>query len=203
MSYDPPLPLTGMELPDLTTDQEWEAGVVKNYFTLIETRFGVVKGVTDTLQAGDTEWASYTPDWLAVDSNPALGNGTLAARWRKSGSKAVEIHIALTWGSTTTGGVGAWSFSLPSGMTTPNFGEQGIYAKTFTAGASWAGAGVIDPSGSTIRPYMPSSQSDVRLQRVRNTTNPATAGTGIPQIAGVFTYLPGSNFILQGVIEIA
>lgn len=58
-------------------------------------------------------WAAYITTWSNTGTANTLGNGTLAARWTKNG-KTVSGTIALTWGSTTASGTGAWLFSLPS-----------------------------------------------------------------------------------------
>lgn len=65
-----------------------------------------------------SEWTAYTPTWLTAGAgaDPTLGNGTLVARWAKVG-KIVSVKIRLTWGSTTNGGSGDWTFSLPTGAT--------------------------------------------------------------------------------------
>lgn len=59
--------------------------------------------------------ATYTPTWSATGSNPALGNGTLQARYARLGD-VVVVWLLLTMGSTTTYGTGTWEFTLPVSM---------------------------------------------------------------------------------------
>lgn len=66
----------------------------------------------DALTALQAAWDTYTPTWTAATTNPTLGNGSIAGRYRQVG-KTVDVLILLTWGSTTTGGAGNWSISLP------------------------------------------------------------------------------------------
>lgn len=60
-------------------------------------------------------WSTYTPTWTAVTTNPVLGNGTIAGRYKLIGPKTCLVQVKLTMGSTTTFGSGNWLFSLPSG----------------------------------------------------------------------------------------
>lgn len=74
-----------------------------------------------------SDWAAYTPTWLTAGAgaDPTLGNGTIAGRWTKA-AKLVTVRIKLTWGSTTSGGSGAWTFSMPVGplaSTVPDIGH--------------------------------------------------------------------------------
>ena len=57
-------------------------------------------------------WANFTPTWTASTTNPTLGNGTLTGRYVQIG-KTVRFSIAVTFGSTTNIGSGAYTFSLP------------------------------------------------------------------------------------------
>ncbi|MGW4810560.1 hypothetical protein ACWEPB_02795 [Kitasatospora cineracea] len=57
-------------------------------------------------------WTSYTPTWTAVTTNPTVGNGTLVARWCRTGRKITYIG-SLTLGSNSNGGTGIWLMSLP------------------------------------------------------------------------------------------
>jgi hypothetical protein len=57
-------------------------------------------------------WTSYVPTWGGSVSNPSIGNGTLSGAYAKVG-QLVHVRIALQIGSTSTGGSGRWTFSLP------------------------------------------------------------------------------------------
>lgn len=62
----------------------------------------------------DTGWTSHTPIWTASTTNPAIGNGTLAGRYRRpTDSDWLIYEVRMVAGSTTTFGSGFWIFSLP------------------------------------------------------------------------------------------
>lgn len=67
-----------------------------------------ISQVTDLASA----WASFTPTWTATVTNPVIGDGTLAGRYKQVG-KMVFFQIAMTAGSTTTFGSGTYAFALP------------------------------------------------------------------------------------------
>lgn len=56
--------------------------------------------------------ASFTCAWTASGTAPTIGNGSLAADFRRKGAVNF-VNISLTIGSTTTLGTGQWFFSLP------------------------------------------------------------------------------------------
>jgi hypothetical protein len=60
----------------------------------------------------EAAWTAYTPTWTAATTNPSIGNGTLAGRYRKVG-RTVQFTFELNFGSTTNVGSGAYSFGLP------------------------------------------------------------------------------------------
>jgi len=58
-------------------------------------------------------WSAYTPTWAtSLTTQPAIGNGSLAGRYKALG-KTVWFSLRFTAGSSTTFGDGLWSFSLP------------------------------------------------------------------------------------------
>lgn len=60
-------------------------------------------------------WTDYTPSWLGSVTNPVIGNGTLAGRYRVSPSgDIVYFVIRILMGGTTTYGSGFWTVSLPT-----------------------------------------------------------------------------------------
>lgn len=62
-----------------------------------------------------TDWTSFSGSWTAVTVNPAIGNGTLNANWRRRGDTA-EVTYLITMGSTSTFGTGDWIFAFPTGI---------------------------------------------------------------------------------------
>jgi len=147
-------------------------------------------------------WTTYVPSWTAASSAPSIGNGTLSGRWCLLGPKTLQLRINISWGTTTNGGRGAYVFGLPPGFTSSVL-EQEIICKAFTSGANnWTGIGVVDPSGTTIRPFLPLSPSTSALGQVANTNSSSTLGTGVPQISGQHTFSNTTNLVLQGSIEL-
>lgn len=57
-------------------------------------------------------WTAFTPTWTAPTTNPSLGNGTLAGSYSQVG-KTVIGAIRLAFGTSTTSGTGAWTFTPP------------------------------------------------------------------------------------------
>lgn len=91
-------------------------------------------------EATGLKWAgkltSYTPTWGTISGTaPSLGNGTLTGNYVRSGD-FVFFSIKLLWGSTTTSGTGAFSFTLPFSMTTQQNGITGT-ASALDAGVAW------------------------------------------------------------------
>lgn len=131
---------------------------------------------------------SYTPTWSASTTNPTLGNGTIAGRYFRMG-RYVFFNIFVVGGSTTTGGSGAYSFSLPTAAAT-------------TAANNPVGfmTGILDHSG--VAPGSVCSVITSGQTSVGGGTTPAyiaaqTSTSGIVQFtnAAPFT-ISGANFTL-------
>lgn len=89
----------------------------------------------------ESHWQTWTPSWLSGSGGTAIaiGNGTLAGRWRYSGGK-VDAGFSLVRGSTTNLGAAGYVFgNLPVPLGT--FRNSGI-------------AHVLDASGPTTIPHM-------------------------------------------------
>lgn len=71
----------------------------------ITTLINAVHGVTDA-------WTAFTPVWSSSGVAPAIGNGTIGGRYIQSG-KLVIYRGQILWGSTTTGGTGTWTVTVP------------------------------------------------------------------------------------------
>lgn len=57
-------------------------------------------------------WTTYTPAWTGATANPAIGNGTITARYLLN-RRICFVNIEVIMGSTTTYGTGSWFFSTP------------------------------------------------------------------------------------------
>lgn len=68
----------------------------------------------DIIDAADVpgDWSTYTPALTGTTSGGTVGNGTITGRYQQLG-KLVTVMIELTWGSTTSAGVGSAQMSLP------------------------------------------------------------------------------------------
>ena len=91
-----------------------------------------LKALADYLEAMAATGTAFTPTWTASTTNPAIGNGTISARWFKIGN-LIFFRIKVTAGSTTTFGTGSYTFTL-TGLPTPVAGIRqvipaGIYAR--------------------------------------------------------------------------
>jgi len=84
----------------------------------------------------NTAWTSYTPTWTSDSSTPSIGNGSLTGRYKQIG-KTVFFSLNLTYGTTTTGGSGAWMFGLP--VTAYNANYQ-FPVSILNSGLAWYGA---------------------------------------------------------------
>lgn len=58
------------------------------------------------------EGVPFTPTWATTGTPPTLGNATLTGSYFVRG-KLVKVSISFTFGSTSNGGTGTWTFSLP------------------------------------------------------------------------------------------
>jgi hypothetical protein len=92
-------------------------------------------------------WTSYSPAWNGSVSNPSIGNGSLQGWYTKVG-KLVHVRISLVIGSTSTGGSGRWTFTLPFAAAAQQClaaVAEDTSASTRYGGAAWVtpGAGVF------------------------------------------------------------
>lgn len=141
----------------------------------------VYYGSAWVLMNGAGAWQTYTPTWYASGVQPAIGNGTLAGRYRRIG-RTIVSHLSVIMGSTTTYGTGYWYFSSPGGLTYNNT-HQGVGVAE--DGGSWYPLTVVFAS-TYITPYY---------------TNAGTLST-ISSTAP-FTWGSGDMLRLTSVVEIA
>lgn len=106
-----------------------------------------------------TTWTDYSGSfaWTGSGSNPAIGNGVITARYRRSG-KCVYYSFRIAMGSTTTYGTGTYSFSLPVNSSV-RFYVGAAYLRDSSAAASGHAPGVIlvDGAGSATTATVASS----------------------------------------------
>jgi hypothetical protein len=91
----------------------------------------------DAIDVTNDEYTAYAPVWTASTTNPTLGNGSLTGGYIKRG-RNVDFFIRTVFGSTTAGGSGTYSWTLP-----------------FAAASSFDGVGwgvAFDSSASLVLP---------------------------------------------------
>lgn len=166
-------------------------------FAEIGTLYGAGDGSTTFTLPDD--WVSYTPTWATSGGAPSIGNGTLTGRYRILSPKTVIFQVFLTFGSTTSGGSGTFTFTLP--FVGRAGGEQNVTSKAFTTGGfNYSGVGLLGSSATVVTPYFPTSSADTRLLPARN-SNTGAVGEGQPLIAGNYPWTNGSNLWVGGVYE--
>jgi hypothetical protein len=93
-------------------------------------------GATGESASDLNPWTTYTPTWTSDSGTPSIGNGSITGRYKQIG-KTVFFNLKLTYGTTTTGGSGAWMFGLP--VTAYNENYQ-FAVSVLNSGAAWYGA---------------------------------------------------------------
>lgn len=133
-------------------------------------------------------WTSYTPAWASTGTAPVLGNGTLFGSYSKVG-RLVTAKIALSTGSTTTFGTGAYTFSLPltaaiAGVAAGGFAHAGVWSIYNAGNVTFYTASAAIQQGSPTQAVGLVTASANFL----GATNPATfSGTGC-QMTCTITY---------------
>ncbi|HVK45080.1 MAG TPA: hypothetical protein VM429_09280 [Micropruina sp.] len=97
---------------------------------------------------------AFTSTWTATGTAPALGNGTLASRYKLVG-KMCDFIIKLTAGTTTTYGTGNWAFSLPFTVSSTGDWIGRAFAGDNSVGAAGYSQGTAFLAGAatTVVPY--------------------------------------------------
>jgi hypothetical protein len=159
-----------------------------------------------TAWIGRGVWVSFTPSWTGAGSNPSIGNGSLVARYAWLGGKSYALRYSISVGSTTNGGGGIWSIGLPPGIATPAAGgEQDLLVKAYLAGPAqnYAGTAIIGAGGTGFNVLLPGSSTTSALSNAQNANNAGATGTGVPLVAGAYSFANGSNLVVNGTIEAA
>lgn len=106
---------------------------------------------------------AWVPTWSAASGGTSIGNGTLVASYIQIG-KIVHFRIRLTFGSTTAGGTGIWTFTLPLTASSSLLLNDpiGVVHTEDTGVASSAGVVTINTT-TTIRTWTVDSTTTMRL----------------------------------------
>jgi hypothetical protein len=94
-------------------------------------------------------FTAYTPVWTSTGTAIALGNGTIAGRFKVFG-KWGFARLTLTMGTTTTFGTGTYRFTLPAGWTLFDTTSICGDAQVFDASPATFYTGVVAPATSTL-----------------------------------------------------
>jgi len=98
-----------------------------------------------TIEVGGV-WQDWTPTWTAPTTNPTIGNGSLYGRYCVIG-KLITAKIFLQFGTTSTPGSGAYSFTFP--ITPLNYRlVSGVYRLRNTGGNLYEGG--VEPFSATF-----------------------------------------------------
>lgn len=112
---------------------------------------------------------AYSPSWTSTGTAPSVGNGSLAGGYIQYG-QITHVETYLQWGSTTSGGSGGWSISLP--LAVFNFAHvEGWILRSGVTFYKVFGA-QVSSGGTTAQLYEASTHASLTA------TAPATFGTG-------------------------
>lgn len=115
---------------------------------------GVTPERLDFSAFSNLQWCSrktYTPAWTADGGTfPAIGNGSLSGEFFIE-NKRVHVNVALTIGSTTTLGSGAWYFGTPYGLSTKSqLNAAAGIGRILRSGVAFKVAAVSQGAGSNV-----------------------------------------------------
>jgi hypothetical protein len=145
-------------------------------------------GPTGASASDLTAWTSYTPTWTSDSSTPSIGNGSLTGRYKQIG-KTVFFNLKLVYGSSTTGGAGAWMFGLPVTAYDANYQ---FAASILNNGLAWYGAIGNGSYKNSTSYFTLITQNDTAT----------TVWGGVGQIAP-FNFGTGDTMTVSGSYEVA
>lgn len=150
-------------------------------------------------------WQSYVPTWTTTGSAATIGNGTLRGYYARTGN-IVHYNIATVFGSSTNGGTGFYTWSLPIRAATRAGFEWWGTCKAYsnTGNVNFVGGAYVGSGNQVVQGFLPQSATNASCSTsgIRNSATGAT-GEGIPTIAGAYTWTSGGNIILTGFYEAA
>lgn len=116
-------------------------------------------------------WTSYTPVLTAATTNPTIGNGSIIGRYYTVG-RTVFFAMEFVFGSTSTAGSGAWSFSLVPGRNVGNNAGTPVFVASCNgsvAGNRFHADGTLAPTASTFQMFAPTATGNCALTNVSQT----------------------------------
>lgn len=143
-------------------------------------------------------WTTFTPNFTAsITGLLAVGNGAIVAKYMLI-SKMVYFNIFFQVGTTTNGGRGSISITLPTASSTMA-SEYGAGFKVFAnaAGADYVGYCQVIGSSTTAALFIPPS-----VGGFSNADASGAVGTGNPSVPGGYAIAAGSNLVVWGAYPI-
>jgi hypothetical protein len=144
-----------------------------------QARYNTVRGVPEfwngSAWKAQGDYVTYTPSWTASTTNPTLGNGTLNGRWTRVGSQ-IHCYGTLQLGSTSNGGTGIWSLSLPVTAASLSIYTVGSAQYTVLLSNDYLGATQIDP-GATVMVFNVKTATSAGSSALVSNTVPAAASS--------------------------
>lgn len=136
----------------------------------------VCLGATQTTTHG--AWTNYPAAWIGSGTGPTLGNGSIAGRYQRCG-RTITGSIIMAIGSTSTGGTGAWEWTLPAPVS-PNALMSVFVCEYIRTGTNvrFDGHGVISPGATAFGIYLPTNSSTTSLRRAAPTAGPLSPASG-------------------------
>lgn len=101
---------------------------------------GVATVAAQGVPIGDI-WTTYTSVFSSQNADSSLGDGAVDARYKIDGD-TLFFNILFQWGTTTTGGTGAFTFSLPAGITVDN-AKMLAFGIMLSSGVAFQAAGPL------------------------------------------------------------
>ena len=127
-------------------------------------------------------WSTYTPTWASTGTQPVIGNGTLAGRYKQQG-KVVHYEVLMIAGTTTTFGTGTWTFSLPvTGRTPATFRPMGTLRMVDVSATAVYNGFLTSNDGATVAANTSASPG----ASVNSVTPYAWANTDYAYLAGTY-----------------
>lgn len=121
-------------------------------------------------------WNTFVPTWTATTVNPTIGNGSLTSRWMRVG-RMITWAGTLSAGTTTNGGTGVWSMSLPVAAASNGVVVTGS-ANYFNQGDNdYVGVCQISSGASTASFSVKTSTNSQSFGSVSNTVPVGTSST--------------------------
>lgn len=141
--------------------------------------------VRDAFNGIQAAWTTYTAAWTATTTNPTIGNGSIDAAYMRIG-KTIHFRIAVTAGSTSTFGSGAYSLGLPVAA-----GGTGRYlmagtARDDSASVDYQMTGIVAASTGTVSLRCDSTTAGNPMAQVSGTTPFTLAVNDVLTIAGTY-----------------